>query len=304
MKPAITRYLNGELRAYQVPSTVDEPLGPVATYRIEPEDEEVLSHAAAPDLNRAVFTTCNKAICIGQDGGMLWRYEFEPHTTQDFPRTACIFSLDGTWVWLYRPDAMTSRGPDLLVVLRADTGEVVARAELDSVGQGAELVQHPDGRHVMLDVGEGQDGVKLFLAALTDGGIDLRSYGWDDQVLVDIAPGGWFFMTIDDCRSDVAFRAFPSGEVVLHLPITAFGYEDDDSLMDWNGGFLSPDIAVVTITGELDNKSWHHHYKVNLRTGKPLDRFEAHSRDSYDLKTLGDGTWIVSDLDGNPIRHR
>ena len=135
MKPTITRYLDGELRAYQIPGIVDKPPGPLVTYRIEPDDE-VLSHAAAPDLERAVYTTRNKAICIGQDSDLLWLYELKPHTTQSLTRTECIFSLDGTLVWLYRPDAMTSRGPDLLVVLRADTGEVVAQKELDSVGQG------------------------------------------------------------------------------------------------------------------------------------------------------------------------
>lgn len=52
---------------------------------------------------------------------------------------------------------MAYRGPDMLVVLRADTGEEVAKAELDSVGQAAYLTTHPDRRHVLLDIGEGQE---------------------------------------------------------------------------------------------------------------------------------------------------
>lgn len=302
MKPAITRYRDGELRAYQIPESVDKPLEPVVTYRIEPDDK-VQSHAAAPNLNCAVYTTRNKVICVSQNGGLLWRYELEPHTSERLPRTACIFSLDGRWVWLYRPDAMSDRGPDLLVSLRADTGEVVAQVELDTIGQAAQFVQHPDGRHIMLDVGEGQDGVRLFLASLNDGGgIDLHSYGWEDRALIDIAPNGQCFMTVDHGRCDVAFHAFPSGEEVLQLPIEAFGYEYGDEFIDWNGGFLNADVAVIMITGELHDEEWHHYYKVSLRTGKSLGRFEVQSSEIGSCQTLGDNTWIVSDLNGEPVR--
>ncbi|KAJ5377578.1 uncharacterized protein N7496_004987 [Penicillium cataractarum] len=309
MKPTITWYRNRELRAYKIPDSVDEALGPVATYHIEPNDE-VQSHATTPNLDCAVYTTRNKVTCVGQDGGPLWCYNLEPHTPERLPRTECIFSLDGNLLWLYRPDAMTDRGPDRLVVLLASTGETVAQAELDTVGQAAQFVQHPDGRHVMLDVGEGQDGVKLFLAALADsGGIDLHSYGWDDRALIDIAPNGQCFMTVDHGRYDVAFHTFPSGEEILRLPITAFGYEDDeedkedDSFVDWGGGFLNADIAVVVITGELNDEEWYHYYQVDLRTGKPLGRFEAHSTEIDGFQALGDGTWIASDFNGNPVRH-
>lgn len=303
MKPVITRYRHKELRAYQVPSSVDKPLGPVATYRVEP-NEEVQSHAAAPNLDRAVYTTRNKVTCVDQDGGLQWCYELEPHTSERLPRTECIFSLDGTWVWLYRPDAMMDRGPDLLVVLLARTGELVAQEELNTVGQGAQLVQHPDGRHILLEVGEGQDGVIIFLAELTDSsGIKMHSYGWDDRTLIDIAPNGQLFMTVDHGQEDVIFHEFPSGEEVLQLPITAFGYEYGDSFVHWTGGFLSTDIAVVAIAGELDDKEWHHYYKVDLRTGEPLGRFGAQSTEINGFETLGDGTWIASDSNGNPVRH-
>lgn len=212
--------------------------------------------------------------------------------------------LGGTWVWLYRPDAVSDRGPDLLVVLRADTGEVVAQVELDTVGQAAQFVQHPDGSHVMLNVDEGQDGVKLFLVSLNDGGIDLHSYEWEDRALIDIAPNGQCFMTVDHGRSDFAFHTFPSGEEMLSLPVEAFSYEYGDEFIDWNGGFLNADFAVIVITGEVNDKEWHQYYKVDLRTGKSLGRFEAHSSEIDSFQTLSDDTWIVSDLNGDPVCHR
>ncbi|KAE8382387.1 hypothetical protein BDV26DRAFT_253886 [Aspergillus bertholletiae] len=306
MKPTTTRYLDGEIRAYRVSGSVYGPLDPAATYRVETFDQD-LTHAVAPNLDRAVYITSDNVVCISQNSDLLWHYDLGPHNTKRYVQDArCVFSLDGAWVWVYLPDAMADRGPDLLVILQADTGEEVARRKLDSVGEGASLALHPDGRHVLLDVGEGQDGVKLYRAVLIGDDINLYSYGWDDRALIDVAPDGRWFMTVDHGRYDVAFHVFPRGEVALRLPIEAFGYEysgDDEAHLDWNGGFLNADIAVVTIAGEKDDKEWHHHYSVNLRTGTPIGRFETYSRDNYDFEPLGDGTWIVSGPDGSSV-HR
>lgn len=307
MKLTTTRYLHGEIRAYHASGSVYGPLEPAATYRVECSDEQ-LSHAVAPNLDQAVYTTSHSVVCISQNNDLLWHYDLEPRSTQRHLRDPrCLFSLDGAWVWVYRPDAMCGRGSDLLVVLRADTGEEVARTELDSVGEGAELALHPDGQHILLDVGEGQDGVKLYRAAFTGDDIDLHSYGWNDRCLIDLAPDGQWFMTVDQGRYDVTFHVFPSGKVVLQVPVETFGYEyfgDDEAGMEWNGGFLNADNAVVTIAGEKDDKEWHRHYIIDLRTGTPRGRFEAYSRDKYDFEPLGDGTWIVSGPDSGAVRRR
>ncbi|KAH7108801.1 hypothetical protein B0J13DRAFT_570171 [Dactylonectria estremocensis] len=306
MKPTTTRYLDGEVHAYQVSGGVGGPLEQVATYRIEAADE-ILDHAVAPDLSRAAYTTCNSVVCIGQDGHVLWRYDLEPRSTQRYGFTpSCDFSLDGAGLWVYRPDTMADRGDhDMLMVLHADTGEVVAEADLDTTGHGVQHVQHPDGRHVLLEVGEGQDGVHIFRAALTGDGLDLHSYGWIDRCLVDVAPDGRWFMTVHHGQmglTDVAFHAFPDGEVVLCLPVAAFGYQGSEAFIHWSGGFLDADMAIVTTIGKADDQEWRHHHRVDLRTGAPLGRFEPHCRHGYDFKPLGDGTWIASDPDGNPVR--
>ena len=169
---------------------------------------------------------------------------------------------------------------------------------------------HPDKKNVLFHVGEGQDGAKVFRATLWNDRIDLHVYKWTDRCFVDLSPDGRWFMTTD---LDVMFHSFPSGEVVLRLPIEAFGYngdEDDDDEEEEEagitpcGGFLSPDIAVVVVSGETNEKEWHHCHKVDLRTGAPLDRHDPHSRDIYDFEPLGDGTWLVSDADGKPVRYR
>lgn len=60
MRPAITHYLDGVTRQR------GQATEPEATYQIELEDE-VLSYATAPDLGRAIYTTHNSVMCIGQN---------------------------------------------------------------------------------------------------------------------------------------------------------------------------------------------------------------------------------------------
>lgn len=306
MKSTTTRYLNGTLNLYQVTTAEDRLLKPVATYAIKSDDKE-LSHAVAPDLSRLVYATSNSIICFDRKGDARWRYDLEPLSTAYRVRPPDFaFSLDGTWLWVYRPDAINDRGPDTLVTLRVSTGEVVAKAELDSVGEGGRIALHRDDRHILLGVGEGQDGARVYLAALSAShdSIELHSYEWNDRVLIDTSPDGSQFMTVDHGRDDVAFHTFPSGEIALCLPIDAFEDEDEEPLIDYAGGFLNSDTAVVTLAGEKDDKEWHRHYRIDLRTRRPQGRFEAYSRDSYDFEPLGDGTWIVSGADGRPIRHK
>lgn len=313
MKP-ITRYLDGEIRAYHASSY--GPLQIAATYTVETSDEH-LSHAVSPALDKAVYTTSHGVVCINQSG-LLWRYDYndeDGHMDEnDIDSVSeCIFSLDGTYVWVYRGDAMVDRGPDLLVLLDAETGLELARKELDTAGQGALLVLHPDG-YLLFDVGEGQDGAKMYRAKLllSDNGdgthprydIHLNDYGWNDRFLVDVAPDGRSFMTVDHGRADVAFHDFDGG-VRLRFPVEMFGYDyfgDDEACIGWNGGFLDDDVAVVVVVGERDGKEWYCRHTVDLQLGKPGGHFGTGSRDQEDLLLLGDGSWVVSGSDGGVVR--
>ncbi|BCS26800.1 uncharacterized protein APUU_51511S [Aspergillus puulaauensis] len=313
MQP-ITRYLNGEIRAYHIPpfSGSGSTLEPAATYPVDPrstDNSRWLIHAVTPSLDRAAYLNRDSVMCINQTGHLVWRYYLEPLYAYDSVASGqCAFSRDGSYLWVYRPDAMNDRGPDLLVVLDPDSGDEIARVELDSVGQGATFAVHPDGRTLLLDVGEGQDGVKVYRAVLShkDKNIDLHAYEWDDRCLVDMAPDHQTFMTFDHGGRDVAFHAFPSGDIVLRLAVGDFGYEDDEACVHYMGGFLDSQTAVVTVKGETDDEEWLHYHTVDVRTGEHLGRIDAHSRDEEagDFQPLGDGTWVVADADGNPARHR
>lgn len=108
-------------------------------------------------------------------------------------------------------------------------------------------------------------------------------------------------MTVNHSQADVAFHVFPEGQEVLRLPVAAFGYHDDKLFIDWSGGFLYRDIAIVTIMGVTNDEEWRHHHRVNLRTASLLGRFEPKS-DGCDFEPLGNGAWIFSKPDSNPVR--
>jgi hypothetical protein len=296
----VTRFVAGQVTAYDCSG---EPAA-VAVFPVEPPIEPK-GHAVAPDLRRAVYTTDDDMVCVDRDGNTVWRLAFGTRAEQRYVAAAsCAFSPDGALVWLYRPDVMARRGdgPDQWVAVDAVTGDVVATAELDCVGQGGTQFAHPDGVHMLLDVGEGQDGSRVYRGHLHHDVIDLSAYPWTDRLLVGLAPDGRHFMTVHHNQEDVTFHTYPDGDVVLWIPVESFGYEPDEAYVEWTGGYLDARTAIVVIGGETeDEREWYLRHLVDVRTGQVLGTLDAQSRDVYDVQPLGDGSWLSTD-DNNRIR--
>jgi hypothetical protein len=304
---AFSRFLNGRVCVYDPAGSAQGVLDPVMTFPVQSE-EEVLGHTASTDLSRAVYTTRNTVACVTDDGNELWRYDLEPLSTEEYGHSpSCEFSFDGALVWVYRPDAMAGRGGvDKWVVLDATSGTVMAHADLGTVGHGASHFRHSDSVHMLLDVGEGQDGSTIFRGAIDGGVLHLFTYPWGDRALIDLAPDGKQFMTVHHEQSDVTFHTYPDGEVSFQLSAEAFGYEINewsDAHVEWSSGYLDSETAIVTICGESDDEQeWYHHYRVDTCTGEIGPRFDGHCRTSGDIKPVGDGSWLTTDADGRPVR--
>ncbi|WP_406865052.1 hypothetical protein ABZO31_33275 [Streptomyces sp. HUAS MG47] len=301
----ITRHRDGRISAYVMDSGAFGALEPAAVFRPQPGDEVVAS-AVRADLERVVYATLNRVVCLTRVGDVVWASDFEPHSDVRLGhRPGCAFSLDGRKVWVYRPDAMAGRERgDQWVAYDADSGAVVGRRELETVGHGAEHHVHPADGSVYLDIGEGQDGSVIVRAtAGADGEPEFVTYPWSDRILIDLAPDGRQFMTVDHGQADVAFHEHPSGDVVLTLDVEAFGYDPEETFVEWGGGYLSPELAAVTLGGETeDGDEWFRCHLVDVRTGAPADEAGAEVTDPYGLVPLGDGTWLTADPDGHPVR--
>ncbi|MFD9030984.1 hypothetical protein ACFVZW_07530 [Streptomyces sp. NPDC059567] len=258
------------------------------------------------DLERVVYTTLNGVVCLTRAGDLVWASDFEPRSdVRHGHRPGCALSLDGRRLWLYRPDAMAGRGGgDQWVVHDADSGAVLARRELETVGHGAGHHVHPVDGSVYLDIGEGQDGsVILRGTAGADSEPEFVTYPWSDRCLIDLAPSGQQFMTVDHGQGDVAFHHHPSGDVLFTLPVEAFGYDPEQSFVEWSGGYLTEDTAVVTLGGESqDEEEWFRYHLVDVRTGTLSGEITVEVTSPYEMVPLGDGSWLTDGPDGHPVR--
>ncbi|MFI5617849.1 hypothetical protein [Streptomyces sp. NPDC051567] len=97
------------------------------------------------------------------------------------------------------------------------SGAVLARRELEAVGHGAGHHVHPVEGSVYLGVGEGQDGAGILRGiSWADGEVEFVTYPWWDRCLIDLAPDGQQFMTVDHGQADVSFHRHLSGEVIFN----------------------------------------------------------------------------------------
>ncbi|WP_046777023.1 hypothetical protein [Streptomyces yangpuensis] len=296
----IARHRNGLILAYAVDPEVFGPLEPAVVFRPRVGDA-VEESVVRADLERVVYTTLNEVVCLTRSGDPMWVSAFAPHSdVRHGHRPGCSLSPDGRTVWVYRPDVMAQRGvADQWVVYDTDSGEVLARREVETAGHGSVHHTHPVDGSVYLTIGEGQDGAVVLRGVIgADGAPRFVMYPWPDRCLIDLAPGGRQFMSVDHDQGDVAFHDHPSGDVQFTLPVDAFGYDPDDTYVEWSGGYLTPDTAVVTLGGEReDEEEWFRHHLVDVRTGALLG-----VSNPYEGEPLGDGSWLTQGADGHPVR--
>lgn len=267
----------------------DADLEPVLSVPIA---EPFVDHAVSPSLDRLAYLTRTDVVCLAPDGRQLWRFALGARGGAP----SATFSLDGRLLWVYSPDAMAGRADtDRWVALDAVTGEPRVEHRLRTAGQGGEVMTVPGGQDVLLDVGEGQDGSVIFRAT----GEDLQRYPFDDRVLIAVSPDGSQFMTVHHEQEDVAFHAYPGGEIQARVNVDRIVIDPAETFVEWTGGYLDAATAVVVVGGEDENEQeWWSHYRIDAHTGEVLGPLRVDTVDAYDLRPLGDGSYLVTDTDG------
>ncbi|NED88797.1 hypothetical protein G3I76_53065 [Streptomyces sp. SID11233] len=264
----ITRHRDGLIHAYVVGGGAYGTLEPTAVF--QPRDsDEVVTSVVRQDLERVVYTTLNVVVCLTRTGELMWASDLEPHSdVRHGHQPGCALSLDGRTVWVYRPDAMAGRG-----------------------GGGGDQWVVQDGSVILRGTG-GADNEPEFV-----------TYPWSDRCLIDLAPSGQQFMTVDHEQADVAFHDHPGGDVLFTLPVEAFGYDPESSFVEWSGGYLAEDTAVVTLGGESQGgEEWFRHHLVDVRTGTLSGELTVEASNPYELVPLGDGFWLTGGPGGGPVR--
>ncbi|GIF09742.1 hypothetical protein [Actinoplanes siamensis] len=271
----------------------DENLEPL---RILPAPPEVEGWAVSSTRDGLVYATGGAVVRIGPHGDELWRFDLGPNAGN--ARTDVTFSADDALVWVYAPNVYAGRAAqDEWIVLDAATGAVRSRRALPSSGHGGAQFPLRDGR-MLLDVGEGRDGSQIYLAAAAS---EIHDFGWGDRVLIDVSPGQTRFLTVHHEQEDVAVHDFPGGGVRFRLTPADFGFDEDSGVVvEWSGGFLDDRTVVVVLTAEDEEteQEWWRHFRVDAGTGEVLGDLGIVTIHGYDLRPLGDGTYVITDTDG------
>ncbi|MFC4149967.1 hypothetical protein ACFO0M_27255 [Micromonospora mangrovi] len=285
-------------------------LGTYATFPIAGWTRQS-SGDVAPDGNSAVHVTPTEVACVLADGTVRWRIALDEPARSSYARADCAFSLDGRQLWLYLPDAMLGRGADRWWVLDPADGSLLAGTTLPTVGQGAAHAMHPDGRQVILDLGEGQDGLYLFRGGVEGDRLVVEEYPWHDQGCAALAPDGRSFMTLNHEEDEISFWSFPEGQRRLSVTLDAFGppvvpvRTDDDPEVEelarfgYHGGYVDDARAMVLIddTGDMEE---YRHFLVDVATGRPLTQLRIAATETPTL--LGDGSWLSIGAGGGVAR--
>ncbi|MFE2592743.1 hypothetical protein ACN6LC_001637 [Streptomyces violaceoruber] len=271
-------------------------------------------NSVSPDLSFAVFSG-QRAICaVEPDGSVRWEYGHEcwgnrehDHTIADhicggLESGSAWVSDDGTLVWGH------VRGSEYeeWLVLDAITGRVVGRTPLDSAAAGSVHIAHPDGKHVGLSIGLGQDGSMLYWARWEQGNLHSWHMNDDDRILVDVHPSGTKFLTSDHNCGDLSVHAFPSGAAMATLDDSAVpplqpedgneDYENEDpAYWDYYCGHIDSTSVLASTTEADEEHGEGRHWLLDSATLEVVGQVGYPGPIEGPARPLGDGTWLTHD---------
>ncbi|GAA0302865.1 hypothetical protein GCM10010302_46700 [Streptomyces polychromogenes] len=268
-------------------------------------------HSMSPDGSFVVFSGQRAVRAVGAGGETLWEYRHgcwgpelgHPHSGDEqevcrgSEHGSCRVSDDGRYVWAH---VVTGEGEDdwqeCWVVLDAGDGRELARLPLDSVTSGSHHVSHPDGIHMGLSIGMGQDGILLHWARW-DGE---RLTSWDlnenmDRILIDVHPGHAGYLTVEHYGSDLELHALDGDVLAVAEPEA--GESGDRPCWDYGCGFVDAGTVIVSLPDDEEFPGTAGHRLLDARTLKERGRlsYPAGVHATGEVRPLGDGTWLTYD---------
>lgn len=268
-------------------------------------------HSVSPDATFAVFSGQRAVRAVGRRGELLWEYRHacwgpeigHPHTGDEqevcrgLEHGSCQVSADGRFVWAHvvvEPEV--GNWQERWVLLDAGDGRELGRIPLDSAASGSRHLRHPDGVHMGLCIGMGQDGVLLHWARW-DGE---QLTGWDlgrrtDRILLDAHPAHPGFLTVEHYGTDLELHALDGTMIAEACLDPDDDEEDDPPRWEYDGGFVDAHTLISSVTGSGGPEHARHRL-LDARTLEVRGEVEypGGAVDSY-VRPLGDGTWLTYD---------
>ncbi|MFD9396211.1 hypothetical protein ACFWBB_37370 [Streptomyces sp. NPDC060000] len=265
-------------------------------------------HSVSPDCSFAVFSGQRAVRAVRPGGETLWEYRHgcwgpeigHPHTGDEqevcrgLEHGSCRISDDGRLVWAHVIEPEERDGEERWVVLDARDGRELARIPLDSVAAGSHHLSHPDGVHMGLCIGMGQDGILLHWARW-DG---RQLTGWDlnetmDRILMDVHSGHPGFLTVEHYGADLRLHALDGAVLAEREPEPA---DEDRPCWDYGCGFADADTVIASTVGSGDGPERVVHWLLDARTleTRGMVTYPTGPAEGY-VRPLGDGTWLTYD---------
>lgn len=218
---------------------LDEELDEIASVPLP--DDALGVHGVTPDRHSVAVSASSRIALVSADGHLEWEVQHPPWGQGGSVRGSCFVTDDGAYIWATVPGS----GPDEWWLIAAASGEVAGTVALDCHAAGSEPIRHPNGRHVGLSVGEGQDGSQIYWGRIQSGQPVVAQVPGDSRVLVDVSLDGRHFLTAPHDAGPVLLHRFPDGVEEARLPITEV-LEFDDAF-DYFAGFLDTSTVLVAL---------------------------------------------------------
>ncbi|MGW3658870.1 hypothetical protein ACWD6R_25765 [Streptomyces sp. NPDC005151] len=274
-------------------------------------------HSVSPEGTFAVFSGQRAVRAVGVGGETLWEYRHgcwgseighahtgdEQEVCRGLEHGSCRVSDDGRLVWAHvvvEPE--DGNWGECWVVLDACDGRELARLPLDSAAAGSHHLSHPDGVHMGLCIGMGQDGILLHWARWD--GKNLT--GWDnetmDRILMDVHAGHPGYLTVEHYGADLELHALDGAVLADGEPEPTD--EEDSPCWDYGCGFVDADTVIASTVESDEDPERARHWLLDARTLeiRGTVAYPAGPVDSC-VRPLGDGTWLTYD-DGSETLNR
>ncbi|MEV1066060.1 hypothetical protein [Streptomyces sp. NPDC050263] len=297
-----------ELEVYDLHEVFEGERAPAAVFALPWPGWDRGVHSVSSDGTVAVFSGQRAVRAVGSSGETLWEYRHgcwgpqvgHPHTGDEqevctgLEHGSCRVSDDGRLVWAHVVEPEERGGRECWVVLDARDGRESARLPLDSAAAGSHHLSHPDGVHMGLCIGMGQDGILLHWAR-RDGE---RLTAWDldkttDRILTDVHAGHSGFLTVEHYGADLELHALDGTVLAKGEPEAA---DEDTPCWDDGCGFVDADTVIASTVESDDDPERARHWLLDARTLEirgPV-AYPTGPVDSY-VRPLGDGTWLTYD---------
>ena len=300
-----------ELEAYDLDEVFAGERAPVAVFALPWPAWDRGVHSVSPDGTFAVFSGQRAVRAVDSDGRTLWEYRHacwgpvldHPHTGDEqevcrgLEHGSCRVSDDGRLVWAHVViETEPGDWQECWVVLDARDGRELARLPLESAAAGSHHLSHPDGIHMGLEIGMGQDGILLYWARW-DG---TRLTSWDlneglDRILIDVHHRHPGFLTVEHYGASIRLHALDGTVLAEGTPPDPTD-DEDPACWDHACGFVDADTVLAsTIESDQDLESARH-FLLDARTLKirGVLTYPPGTVDDY-ARPLGDGSWVTYD---------